>query len=123
LLLAFRILESHDCGDSIALTLSRDGLENPKAASVLLESDDIKNYKKQQRLSIEYAPGFNGRPKVLVNGVEMFLMSLKEHPIYDMGTTLQTPQTTFWVVGGKMKKMSSVKIAKRYEIVMVVSWN
>jgi hypothetical protein len=127
MLIAFRILEAIDQGDKVRLKLCRDGIEDPKAAPVLIDVAEIpqsalRGHSSLRNCNFKFRK--DKRPKVLVNGVEMFLESLVESPVYDM-TNQKTSKDSMccWVVVGQKVKRLHTVIGRGTEITMVVGWD
>lgn len=136
MILAYRIVKSEAWKthgrDRVRLVLSEDGIEDPKINAVVLDTDDLPARDPADHFSYAFPPHEGKRPKVLVNGVEMFLEVYKKEPTFAAKVDDYEKSQVMWMVMSGMQtgKKGLASVAKSFaamtvvgvEIVMVVAW-
>lgn len=135
MILAYRIVRSEAWKthgrDRVRLILSEEGMEDPKTNAVVLDTDDLRGMTLGPTWNMAFPPT-GERPKVLVNGVEMFLEVFQREPTYEAQVNAHQQAGAMWMVmhGMTTSKSKMAKAAQAFasfvetgaEIRMVVSW-
>ncbi len=134
MILAFRIVKSEDRGDTVALTLAEDGIEDPKIGTVIVESDDLPGFK-PGKFNFAFSESEGQRPTVMVNGVEMWLNLLQTRQIFEaQHDIMQQAATAYtsWISNRKSAKknnLANLAMATMIaispgndQILMIVAW-
>lgn len=110
---AFRIVKSEDLGKLIRLALARDGIEDPKSNTVILDDDDLPSGTK----NVNYNFDGRKRPKVIVNGVDMFLKAFSDNPKYTVTPADIVNGMTMWSTQVDMCNHKNIsEITKQYSV-------
>lgn len=139
MIVAYRILRSKSSPDDqrvrLWLSLSQDALLEPGAPVVVFDTDDIPGWTGKDTFEFCFPKEEIERPRVQVNGVEMFLTQFSSHCIMKYQDVDDSDLAQFagavWVHGGdgavknalgKWATTHMVANTGEKEVMMVVAW-